>query len=109
MRRDLKHRLARWEALIDKQAHPPKRAVPDWLQAILERQGYVFHNAGQVIFSPNQPGQHRPDAQNSWSERALEMIDKSDAARSHRSDALGNPRRVALRFKACSLPGKPLL
>jgi hypothetical protein len=33
----------------------PKRAVPDWLQASLESQGFVFDAGGQVISSPDRP------------------------------------------------------
>jgi hypothetical protein len=41
---------------------PPKRPVPDWLQATLESQGFVFSGGGQLISSPGRPARHKPDA-----------------------------------------------
>ena len=54
----LQQKLARFDDLRTQQseqrnrqallAFPPKRAVPDWLQASLESQGLVFDAGGQV-------------------------------------------------------------
>src|SRR5258707_833903 len=62
MRRDLERRLARLEALIA-QAADWKRTVPDWLQVILESEGYVFDIAGKVTFSPDKTPPHKPTPQ----------------------------------------------
>ena len=55
----LQRRLARlaqyYRLRKEAQAVPPKRAVPDWLQASLESQGLVFASGGQVVSSPDRP------------------------------------------------------
>ena len=53
----LEQRIWKLEAqpVSESTAVPPKRPVPDWLQAILESQGFVFGSGGQVVSSPDRP------------------------------------------------------
>jgi hypothetical protein len=48
----MKDRMARLESRAAEQSRPKKRALPDWLQASFEREGYLFDRAGQLIACP---------------------------------------------------------
>jgi hypothetical protein len=56
MRRTLETRVGRLESRQAQDLKPRKRAVPDWLQVVLEAQGFVFDAAGQVVSAPPHAG-----------------------------------------------------
>ena len=63
MTRTLERRVARLERCLQalqiaKQAR--KRACPDWLQASMESEGFVFDEWGQVISSPFRSARQEP-------------------------------------------------
>ena len=59
----LRERIAKLEARLAVELAPRKRAVPDWLQTVLEAQGFVFDVFGQVISAPDHRTQLSAEAQ----------------------------------------------
>ena len=56
MRRTLENRLVKLEQFQARELQPKKRAVPEWLQVVLEASGFVFDAAGQVVSAPPHAG-----------------------------------------------------
>lgn len=63
MTRTLERRVARLERCLQasqREKKARKRACPDWLQASMESEGFVFDQWGQVNFSPFRSARPEP-------------------------------------------------